>query len=485
MHSDHPSLTIDIAGGGPTGLAFALALRAYGVAAHIRVFEPRWQRVDGRLAWRGLDQGNRRRQQIVTIQSNVWRALPPAVQEALFAAGDYTEVWPCSSDSPEAHGAPRNLPLRLIEDRLLDLLQQQRDVDLVPERYDPARIACEPHPTVLAICDGAHSPTREHFIPRFGRAHADLYQLDGRTLEETILGLQVVTTTAPGAAVLLTAMQNRYLLNTHGSTGFLNLRLSSDEAAELAGLGRTADDGLPLDALRASALWPAIREGLRLFGVEEEHVLAARAFRCALVHRPRFVAELARGTFGCLLGDAANALHFWPGRGLNTGLKSALSLARCLARRGRAAPLRAADLVEHEGVMQMLQAREVGIRAWQTMLLGDADGTPRPFDARMRAGLQAPAERAALVDECLGRLRAMRARLAGRMHGLPDDGILMQRLATLATRTLAVLVASGAWISAEVGGPEVDVAALLPLPAPCAAGVRASNVVHLHERRAA
>ena len=82
MQANQQQLTIDIAGGGPTGLAFALALRAYGVAGRIRVFEPRWQRVDGRIAWRGLAQGNRRRQQIVTIQSNVWRALPPAVQEA-------------------------------------------------------------------------------------------------------------------------------------------------------------------------------------------------------------------------------------------------------------------------------------------------------------------------------------------------------------------------------------------------------------------
>ena len=30
------------------------------------------------------------------------------------------------------------------------------------------------------------------------------------------------------------------------------------------------------------------------------------------------------------VGSSANSLHFWPGRGLNTGLKSALSLARTL-----------------------------------------------------------------------------------------------------------------------------------------------------------
>ena len=482
MRTIPPQLRIDVAGGGPTGLAFALAVRSYGLAARIRVFDPRWEHADdGCIAWRGLQQGNRRRQQIVTIQSNVWRALPVEVQQALFAAGDYTEVWPCSSDSPEAHGAPRNLPIRLIEDRLLALLQQDTSVELVPERYDPARAA---EADLLAICDGANSPTREHFIPRFGRPHTDLYQLDGRALEETILGLQVVTTTTPGTAVLLTAMQNRYLLNMHGTTGFLNVRLASDEAAELACLGRTADDGLPLDALRGSALWPTIAEGLRLFGVDADHVLAARAFRCALVHRPRFVAEVARGTWGCLLGDAANALHFWPGRGLNTGLKSALSLARCLARRWRGAPLRAADLVEHEGVMQMLQAREAGNRSWQTMLMCDADGTPRPIEARIRAALQGSGERRALQAELMERLRALRARLARRMPDLPGEDQLQAHLAAVATPTLAVLVASGAWVSVEVGGPEVDVAALLPLRAPEAARPTC-RVVALADRLAA
>lgn len=315
----------------------------------------------------------------------------------------------------------------------------------------------------------ATSPTREHFIPRFGQPHADLYCVDGRPLEETILGMQVDTAATAGEAVLLTAVQNRYLLNTHRGGGFLNMRLAHEEAAELPGLGRASDEALPLDAVRASTLWPAMREGLKLYGIDEGSLVCVRAFRCSLVHRPRFVAEVARGTWGCLLGDAANALHFWPGRGLNTGLKSALSLARCLARR-RGERLRAADLVEHEGVMQMLQAREVGIRSWQTMLMRDADGAPAPIDVRTRRGLQGPCDRTALTRELLTRelltrLRRMRTRLAHRTGALPDDRLLAARLAALDERTLKVLVETGPWISAEVGGPEVDVASLLPLPA--------------------
>src|SRR5512134_2889529 len=132
-------LTIDVAGGGPTELTLALALLAYGLRARIRVFDPRWRWDGARVTWRDLQHGNRRRQQIVTIQSNVWHDLPQPIQHALFDRQDYSEVWPLSSDPPEHRGPPRNLPLRDIEDRLLDLLRNTRGVELVPERYDPVR----------------------------------------------------------------------------------------------------------------------------------------------------------------------------------------------------------------------------------------------------------------------------------------------------------------------------------------------------------
>jgi hypothetical protein len=242
------------------------------------------------------------------------------------------------------------------------------------------------------------------------------------------------------------------------------MRLSREEAAELSALGRTTDEALPLDSVRSSSLWPAISEGLKLFGIAEQDLSCIRPFRCSLVHRPRFVAELRRGSFGCLLGDAANALHFWPGRGLNTGLKSALSLARSLVRRWRGDRLRAADLVEHEGVMQMLQAREVGNRSWQTMLMCDATGEPMPIDERIRRGLRRIRDRSALTRVLLGRTRRLRARLESRIGSLPDERSIAARLAALSEQTLNVLVETGAWVTNEVGGPEVDIAAMLPLP---------------------
>ena len=92
-----------------------------------------------------------------------------------------------------------------------------------------------------------------------------------------------------------------------------------------------------------SPLWTRMQGGLKLFGIKEENVSGMTAFRLAMVHRPRFTTLLypptqkTSGTFGFLLGDAANAIHFWPGRGLNSGIASAISLARCMTLRWREA----------------------------------------------------------------------------------------------------------------------------------------------------
>jgi 2-polyprenyl-6-methoxyphenol hydroxylase-like FAD-dependent oxidoreductase len=139
---------------------------------------------------------------------------------------------------------------------------------------------------------------------------------------------------------------------------------------------------------RKSPLWGRVEEGLRMFDIAEENLAAGTCFRLDMVARPRFTAQLfaptatTPGTFGFLLGDAANAIHFWPGRGLNSGLASALSLARSLAGwRGR--PLRDADFVRHEAVMGMLRYRHES-RAGRQMVTRDevdVDGLPAPTAA--------------------------------------------------------------------------------------------------------
>jgi hypothetical protein len=218
--------------------------------------------------------------------------------------------------------------------------------------------------------------------------------------------------------------------------------------------------------LRGSALWRRVMEGLRLFGVAEENLTAVTAFRLDMVQRPRFTAHLFQrtpgnpGTYGFLLGDAANAIHFWPGRGLNSGLAAAISLARCLGEVWRGSPLRDADFVRHEAMMSMLQYRHK-TRAWRQMVTTDESGNVVAIKDLIAKGIaegekgQFDKEKdiAALMD----RMRQIRSRLQLRISGLPDDARLRTQLELLKGETIHTLRVSEAWDSPSVGGEEVDV----------------------------
>ena len=197
-----------------------------------------------------------------------------------------------------------------------------------------------------------------------------------------------------------------------------------------------------------------------------------------MVQRARFTAQLfaptatTPGTFGFLLGDAANAIHFWPGRGLNSGLASALSLARSLAG-WRGKPLRDADFVRHEALMAMLQYRHKS-RAWRQMVTVDADGNAMAIKDRIAQGITArhagrarPRRRPRRAHGAAAPARGPGWRAAA--SGLPDDATLRAHLERLSTETLHTLLVSEPWDSASVGGEEVDVDWLLaPAPEPVA-----------------
>ncbi|MFI5615714.1 hypothetical protein [Amycolatopsis sp. NPDC051903] len=480
-------LRVDVAGGGPVGLIFACTLRSMlGDKVRIRVFDRRWVRRDGRITWQGKAEGNNRREQVVTLQSNVWGQLPALVQQRLFTAGNYSEMWPLGPDSPAHRGRPRNIKVRWIEDSLLELAQDVYGIELVAEPY--ARPKTWDGVDVLAICDGARSKTREDLKDAFGTSSRDLYSVDGQPLDETVLGIRVKAKVPDEHTVPLTVCQNRFLFNSLGG-GFINMRLTAEEASEIVAYGehgpvpcigkfgctmRPDGDKFVCDRHRSvfkpsvdklSFLWPRIADGIKFFGVTLADVVGITSFKLGMQQNPKFTAQLAPGTFGFLLGDAANSLHFWPGRGLNTGVKSAQSLAANLTARWAGRAFRAADFAPHEGLMQQLQYREKS-RAWTTMLMPDDNGVPRGIEDRVRAGLTSGEDRQVLADTLFKRLKEVKSRLEGRMGALADDGWYRARINSLDLKTLAVMVESGAWITREIGGEEVAVDVDVQRPQP-------------------
>ncbi|MFC8570200.1 FHA domain-containing protein [Streptomyces sp. NPDC057245] len=497
--TDPGVLRVTVSGGGPVGLAFALLLEdALPGRVSVTVYDGRWIRSGSTVVWKDETHGNVRRQQVVTVQSRQYLALTDDMRGAVFQEGQFSEMWPLGPDSVGG-SPPRNIRIAHIEDRLLELANSKSGIRLVPKRFDAAEsehlIA---HDHVLVVCEGGRSRTREHFADRFGAADASIYSLDGEHLQDVVLGLRVKSRLTDPMSVLLTVAQNRFLLNSLRGEGFLNMRLTREEARNVIGIdpvrqvfeeciaarpcvmSRQEDNEfvcpthgtLFLPALlRSSPLWKRILEGLRLFGVAEDDLSAVTSFRLDMVQRPRFTAQLTRpagdrpGTYGFLLGDAANAIHFWPGRGLNSGLASAVSLARSLSRAWRGRPLRDADFIRHEAAMSMLQYRHKS-RAWNAMVTTDEQGVTRAIkdiidgsmDSTPTAGNATPPGSAEPdLDVLLDRMRTIRDRLAARLPGLPDDAELRAHLSALAPATLRTLRESGAWDTLIVGGEEADI----------------------------
>ncbi|MFG2475742.1 FHA domain-containing protein [Streptomyces fagopyri] len=494
--SDDPEqLRVTITGGGPVGLAFALTLENMlrGRVA-IKVYESRWIKNGPSVVWKDETHGNTRRQQVVTIQSRQYLALPEEMQSALFDPGQYSEMWPVGPDSVEGR-PPRNIRIAYIEDRLLELANKSSAIRLIPKHFDPSehqgRLSQE---HVLVVCEGGRSRTREHYKDRFGAADASIYSLEGDHLQDVVLGLRVKSPLSDPMSVLLTVSQNRFLLNSLRGEGFLNMRLTREEAKNVVGIdpvrqvfeeciaarpcvmSREEDNEfrcpthgtLFLPALlRSSPLWKRIREGLKLFGMAEDDLTAVTSFRLDMVQRPRFTAQLSRptpsgpGTYGFLLGDAANAIHFWPGRGLNSGLGSATSLARSLSRAWRGKPLRDADFIRHEAAMSMLQYRHKS-RAWNAMVTTDEQGATRAIKDIIARSMEPAADhdpevRQTHLDALLERMSGIRERLAARLPGMPTDDELRAHLSALDPATLRTLWESGAWDTLIVGGEEADI----------------------------
>lgn len=491
-------LRVTVSGGGPVGLAFALLLAdLMGPKVSIRIYDGRWKLADDRVVWKEQKDGNVRRLQVVTIQSRQFRKLPQEMQDHMFTPGDFTEMWPAGPDSIDGFG-PRNIRIAHVEDRLLDLANDKSQIELIPEPFDAEALHAEiTSRHVLAICEGGRSRTYKHFAGQFGAADATLYGLEGEQVTDVVLGLRVKSLLPDPMAVLLTVAQNRFLLNSLNGEGFLNMRLTDVESREAVGIDPVRQSftgciqtapcvleknprgefacgthgSLFLPALlRGSAFWGRVEEGLALFGVPPENLTAVTGFQLNMVQRPRFSVRLFQrtattpGTYGFLLGDAANAIHFWPGRGLNSGLASAISLARCLSRPRRNPALRDADLVRHEAVMSMLQYRHKS-RAWLQMVTADPEGNFRPIKDIIGQGIQEGDEghfdHEADLKALLARLAQVRSRLAPRVEGLPDDDTLRAHLEKMSGSLIHTLVVSDSWDSASVGGEEVDVDWLL------------------------
>ncbi|KAK9839128.1 hypothetical protein WJX74_010010 [Apatococcus lobatus] len=373
---------IHIIGGGPAGASCAVSLaeaRPSDDKVRIYVYEKRCRKSEAgnRLIFSLAT--NRRRHQVVTIQAKVakrvWTPQTMAVMLQPRSEGAHR--------LPRAEGTVRveqmwpdaiQMPLVDIEDNGMERMQDpdiQKYVRVIPgelsrEAYD-ALVARSN--TILLMADGGGSTTRRwafedlaqkgdcQNVHKSEEAAGLFFSLEDGHLDER----QAANT------VLLTLSQTVFLGNFSvlKGRGFINLRLMPG----MSSLLRTADGapatfanpaylrvgpGSPgeekmLQGLTddANPLVQALKAAAGFFQVPWKSVQLV----CGIKISPCKAEVMRKDLAALAVGDAAFQVHFWPGRGLNSGLQTscrAVQLVHEALQEGRKAGLLQLDYHRHK-----------------------------------------------------------------------------------------------------------------------------------------
>ncbi|KAK1244315.1 hypothetical protein MKX07_003114 [Trichoderma sp. CBMAI-0711] len=473
-------LKVAIVGGGPTALASAISIAEKGAGnVEVHMYEKRWvQKVlpNGSVIV-DYPPSAKRRDQVVTLQDSVTRLLSKSSFQALFA-GRPERVWPGSA----------NIQIRKVEDRFLKRVQDPEFQGLIylhcegVTREDLAKVG-DFH--VLLGADGAASWVRQSFFRGYENERGRSYAL-GLAFDRPA-GLPW----SQPLNVFLTLGQTRYLLNAsdHDGRGYLNMQLTEEEWHKMVSVdgqpvhfGRpgcfkkpdgTIPEGFEPSQVfapsenRTSPLWISISDGLKLFGFKEEEVInvvripiVVQAVREGVqtlppqdsinVKRPHALVAVA--------GDAAMTVHFWPGRGLNSGIKAGLALGDELVHalnNGKFIGMPIGALKEYNDFILKLQGREHDKRSIPIL---NQSGSPEMLGWLLQKANSVPDQVA--IEWLVGAMTQIADRLQRRDDWAydfvenvePQLRIVLRQLDTVTLKEMAV---SFPWPTREMAGAEV------------------------------
>ncbi|KAJ4404458.1 hypothetical protein N0V85_004859 [Neurospora sp. IMI 360204] len=474
-------LRVCIVGGGPTGLASAISLAEKGGGKiEVHVWERRWVR-DERTGEVGYPPTARRRDQVVTLQDSVTDLLTPKSFQALFA-GRPERVWPGSA----------NIQIRKVEDRFLKRCQDHDLRGLIHlhaegvTREELKNGKCGDFHVLLGT-DGAASWVRRDYFRGYEKERGRSYAL----------GLAFDRGSAGGLPwsqplnMFLTLGQTRYLLNAsdHDGKGYLNMQLTEDEWHKMVGIDgepvhfgspgclRREDGSIPEgftenrvfkpSEQRDSSLWKSIEDGLKLFGFKESEVInvvripiVVQAVREGVQQLPLEDSRFVRRPHAlvAVAGDAAMTVHFWPGRGLNSGIKAGIAFGDELVHalnRGEFAGLPLSSMKHYNDFILKLQDREHDKRSIPIL---NQSGTPETLDWLLKQASSVPDNVA--IDWLVGAMIQIADRLEQRedWYFKPEINveaqirIVLRQMHSLTLREMAV---SFPWPTREMAGAEV------------------------------
>lgn len=194
------------------------------------------------------------------------------------------------------------------------------------------------------------------------------------------------------------------------------------------------------DVVRIPIVVQAVQEGIQLLPPAET----------PNIHRPYAIVAVA--------GDAAMTVHFWPGRGLNSGMKSGIALGDELVHalnqtRFIGMPLDA--LAEYNKLLLKLQGREHDKRLIPVL---NQSGSPEMLGWLLEKASAVPDS--VTIEWLIGAMTQIAARLEERSDWAfgaiqnvePQQRIILRQLSSQTLREMAV---SFPWPTREMAGAEV------------------------------
>ncbi|KAI8159607.1 hypothetical protein K4K50_002897 [Colletotrichum sp. SAR 10_71] len=285
--------------------------------------------------------------------------------------------------------------------------------------------------------------------------------------------------------------QTRYLLNASDfdGRGYLNMQLTEEEWHKMLAMDgqpvtfgypgclRRSDGTIPPgfndnqvfapSEHRGGSLWRSISDGLKLFGFKESEVInvvripiVVQAVRegiqylppsdSASINRPHALVAVA--------GDAAMTVHFWPGRGLNSGVKSGIALGDEIVHAlnaGKFVGLPLTAMQQYNDFIMKLQDREHDKRSIPIL---NQSGTPETLGWLLSKANTVPDNVA--IEWLVGAMSQIAERLEQRgdwafqpvANVEPQLRIVLRQLDSETLREMAV---SFPWPTREMGGAEV------------------------------
>lgn len=485
-------IKVVIIGGGPTGLLAAITLAERvrcRKRVQIHVYDKRWlNQTFGKLQFTVYPEDERRRNQVITLQDHVKGLLSKETENFLdFGLGKLGAelVWPESS----------NLQIRMIEDSLLKRAQDSIFDEIIhlhgAEITDEEALIREAGDDfhLLLGTDGANSWIRRRYFSEEEEPCGRSFAL-GVALDRSGRGLP----RPQSLNVFLTLCQTRFLLNAshQDGTGYLNMLLKEEEYDQCVSLDGTPADfrspscirtdgvvppGFAEDQVFApydedSNLWQSISDGLRLFGFEETdvksivripiHLMGVKTATKVVTlesetrRRPHCIFSLA--------GDSALTHHFWPGRGMNSGMKTAIAWSNqvsdlILERKEGLFSLEPRALDPFQDFMNRLREREHKQRSF---VIQDNSGSPEVMEENIRQAHTLGEHDRKIAPILHQRVLDVAESLEGRStQSWPHEktkglgGMVLTILSRLRTRTKAEMYHSGPWPIQDMRGPEV------------------------------